>query len=94
MNIATVVGWKFNHAPGICTCDGEVTAFPNPCTDRDGNARNSKALPTPDELAQWTQEYNAWLAAKPAPLTLEQRLAALEAQAVKADKTFKPGVVS
>ena len=92
MSTGEVLGWKFNHAQGICTIDGVVTAFPKICTSRNGVVRNNPALPSDVELAQWTSEYTTWKAAQPTLLTLEQRLANLEA--TQAALVSKVGVVS
>lgn len=50
INIALVLGWKFNHEPGIETSDGELVAWPESL----GKA------PTKKQIADWTAEYQAW----------------------------------
>ncbi|MFN4283524.1 MAG: hypothetical protein ACK4NA_12880 [Alphaproteobacteria bacterium] len=47
--IGLVLGWKFNHAPGIETRDGVITAWPD----------SLGPLPTADQIATWTAEYEA-----------------------------------
>lgn len=49
MSIGMVLGWKFNHAPGIRTREGEIIAWPE----------NLGPLPTGEQIAQWTAEYEA-----------------------------------
>jgi len=54
MNIADVIGWKFNHQSGMrCKeIDGaiEITEFPG-------------GIPSQAEQDLWTSEYQAWVAA-------------------------------
>lgn len=56
MNISEVIGWKFNHQPGMrChEIDGElkITKFPG-------------GIPSQADQDQWTQEYKDMLASKP-----------------------------
>ena len=47
--IGQVLGWKFDHAPGIVTIDNKITEWP---IDELGS------LPTQAELDAWTVEYN------------------------------------
>ena len=42
-----ILGWKFNHAPGICTVDGVITGWPEALGP----------LPTPEQLTTWEAEY-------------------------------------
>lgn len=49
MHIGEILGWKFGHAEGICTCDGEITEWPESLGPR----------PTTDQIATWTVEYEA-----------------------------------
>ena len=49
-DISEVIGWKWNHQEGMCTKDGVITAFPN-------------GIPSSQDQATWTQEYQAHLAA-------------------------------
>lgn len=44
IDIATVIGWKFNHQSGMCTVGDEITEFPG-------------GIPTLEEQALWTAEY-------------------------------------
>lgn len=49
--LAVALGWKYSHAPGICTSDGWLTAWPD-------------ALgPMPDDLAlaQCVTDYSAYM---------------------------------
>jgi hypothetical protein len=58
--IGAVLGWKFDHAPGIRTKqqpDGSITIT--------GWPASLGALPTPEQLAQWTAEYEAARKAEP-----------------------------
>lgn len=45
--IGTILGWKFNNAPGICTRDGEITTWPDSLGPR----------PTVEQIEQWGVEY-------------------------------------
>lgn len=56
--VGTVIGWKFNHTPGMSTRAGEITGFPATVTDRDGNVRTG-GIPTQAEIDQWTAEFIA-----------------------------------
>lgn len=67
MSIAEVIGWKFNHRPGMCTRNGIITQFPG-------------GIPSKALQDQWTAEYASYLASKPAEKTVEQRLADLESK--------------
>ena len=55
MNIAEVIGWKFDHQTGM-TCrensNGvlEITEFPN-------------GIPSVEDQTKWTQEYEAYVSA-------------------------------
>ena len=49
MSIAKVIGWKFNHQPGMRTRDDVITEFPG-------------GIPTQAEQDAWTAEYNAYIA--------------------------------
>lgn len=68
--IAEVIGWKFNHQPGMCTKDGVITKFPG-------------GIPSQALQDQWTQEYLTYLATKPLEKTLDQRIADLEVKVNK-----------
>ena len=50
-DIAEVIGWKFNHQPGMCTKDGVITEFPG-------------GIPSQADQDIWTAEYEAYLPAK------------------------------
>ena len=45
-NIGEVIGWKFNHQPGMVTRDGVITEFPG-------------GIPTQADQDLWTAEYDA-----------------------------------
>ena len=49
-NIAEVIGWKHNHQAGMSTADGVITEFPG------------GIIPSQKEQAQWTTEYESYLA--------------------------------
>lgn len=57
--VGEVIGWKFNHTPGMSTRAGVITEFPATATDIDGKARTG-GTPTQAEIDQWTAEYQAW----------------------------------
>ena len=44
-NISGVIGWKFNHQPGMCTKDGIITEFPG-------------GIPSQADQDKWTKEWN------------------------------------
>lgn len=50
--IGTVLGWKFNHAPGIKTIDGVITEWPALLGD----------VPTQAEIDTYTGEYETYFA--------------------------------
>lgn len=68
-NIGVVLGWRYNDAPGICTLDGEITAWPEELGPQ----------PTPEQIAAWTAEYEA-ASAVPASVTRLQLVRALRAR--------------
>ena len=43
-NIAEVIGWKFNHQPGMSTRDNVITEFPG-------------GIPSEADQLKWTAEY-------------------------------------
>ena len=43
-NIGTIIGWKFNHQPGMSTRDGVITEFPG-------------GIPSQADQDTWTAEY-------------------------------------
>ena len=45
-DISEVIGWKFNHQPGMSTRDGVITAFPG-------------GIPSQADQDAWTTEYVA-----------------------------------
>ena len=47
--IGAVLGWKFNHQSGMSTFDGIITEFPG-------------EKPSDEDIATWTDEYNAYKA--------------------------------
>ena len=49
-HISEVIGWKFNHQPGMSTVDGVITEFPG-------------GLPSQSDQDTWPAEYEAHLAA-------------------------------
>jgi len=49
-DIASVIGWKHNHQAGMCTADGVITEFPG-------------GIPSAEDQATWTTEYEAHVAA-------------------------------
>ena len=49
-DIAAVIGWKHNHQEGMCTADGVITDFPG-------------GIPSAEDQATWTTEYEAYVAA-------------------------------
>ena len=51
MNIAEVIGWKFNHQAGMSTREGVITEFPG-------------GIPTQADQDLWTAEYEAYLPTK------------------------------
>lgn len=50
-HISEVIGWKFNHQPGMSTRDGVITAFPG-------------GIPSQADIDTWTAEYEAYLPTK------------------------------
>lgn len=49
-DIAEVIGWKFEHQPGMATLDGIITEFPG-------------GIPSQADQDAWTVEYETHLAA-------------------------------
>jgi len=47
-DMAAVIGWKFDHQPGMCTRDGVITEFPG-------------GIPSQADQDKWTAEYEAYL---------------------------------
>jgi len=45
-NIGAVIGWKFNHQPGMVTYGGVITKFPG-------------GIPSQADQDKWTAEYEA-----------------------------------
>ena len=50
-DIGTVIGWKFSHQSGMATKGGVITAFPG-------------GIPSAQDQATWTAEYEAYLPTK------------------------------
>jgi len=48
INIGTVIGWKFNHQPGMSTIDGKITAFPG-------------GIPSEEDQSKWSGEYEQFI---------------------------------
>ena len=48
-DIANVISWKHNDQAGMCTKDGVITEFPG-------------GIPSAEEQAAWTKEYEAYAA--------------------------------
>jgi hypothetical protein len=48
-NIAEVIGWKFNHQPGMSTREGVITEFPG-------------GVPSQTDQDAWVVEYDAYMA--------------------------------
>ena len=48
-DIASVIGWKFNHQAGVSTKAGKITAFPG-------------GIPSQVDQSAWSMEYQAYLA--------------------------------
>jgi len=57
-SIAEVIGWKFNHQPGMTTKDGVITELPGD-------------TPSQADQDKWTAEYKTWKAAMDEILRLE-----------------------
>lgn len=49
-DIGAVIGWKFDHQPGMSTRDGVITAFPG-------------GIPSKADQDKWTKEYEAYVSA-------------------------------
>ena len=49
-NIGAVIGWKFDHQPGMNTFNGVITDFPG-------------GIPSQADQDTWTEEYEAHLTA-------------------------------
>jgi len=45
-DIGTVIGWKHNHQPGMCTREGVITEFPG-------------GIPSQSDQDKWAVEYEA-----------------------------------
>ena len=48
-HIAAVIGWKFNHQPGMTTFNNKITEFP-------------RGIPSQSDQDKWTAEFEAHLA--------------------------------
>jgi hypothetical protein len=49
-DISSVIGWKHDHQAGMCTQEGVITEFPG-------------GIPSAEDQATWTTEYEAHVAA-------------------------------
>lgn len=59
--VALVLGWKWDHPPGLTTRGNEVISWP-PGFD----------IPSKADLERWDQEYVAFLAAEKPTLSVEE----------------------
>jgi len=66
MNIAQVIGWKFNNQAGMSTKDGKITKFPG-------------GMPTQQDQDNWTAEYKEYIILKNTLTSSQVRDAALAA---------------
>lgn len=71
-NIAQVIGWKFNHMPGMSTIDGVIYEFP---AGVPGVNYGGDGLPTQADRDAWAVEYEADIAATQ---YMENRKAAMQ----------------
>ena len=71
MILAEILGWKFNHAPGITTKDGVLTAFPGP-------------MPTDSEIDVYRAEYLDFIQAEINDAPIKEQLAANDIRAIRA----------
>lgn len=74
-NTGAILGWKFNHAPGICTIDGVITEWPAALGP----------VPTQAQLNSWAAEYDTYLAARQA----QKNADAVAHEEVKADSVIQ-----
>jgi hypothetical protein len=72
--IAEILGWKFNHAPGIRTKDGVLTAFPEAVGP----------MPTETEMNTYRAEYLEFLRAEINDTPIKEQLAANDLRAIRA----------
>jgi hypothetical protein len=70
VTLGSLLGWKFDNAPGIVTRDGVLTEWPSGLGPR----------PTDDQITTWTAEYEAaqppdfhWLTASESERNEEMR---------------------
>jgi len=71
--LAEVLGWKFSHAEGIETINGELIAWPESLGTK----------PTNKQITVFTQEYEAWKAADMNNADIKQQLDALDLSAIR-----------
>ena len=74
ITIAEVLGWKFNHAPGIRTKDGVLTAFPE----------SIGAMPTDSEIDVYRAEYLDFIQAEINDAPIKEQLDANDIRAIRA----------
>tara|TARA_R110000803_G_scaffold150716_1_gene215961 strand:- start:106 stop:390 length:285 start_codon:yes stop_codon:yes gene_type:complete len=78
MNIAQVIGWKFNNQAGMSTSDGVITAFPG-------------GIPTQADQDLWTSEYEDYISAN---AYKELRRAEYDSVGDQLDDLYHAGVFS
>lgn len=76
--IGTVLGWKFNHEPGITTVDGVIKEWP----------KVLGPLPTKEQLELWSAEYDF------AQVAIVQAEAAEKAKKEQAAKDLKDLIIA
>jgi len=59
-NISLVIGWKFDHMPGMSTGDGVIIGFPPGIA---GVNYDANGIPTQADQDAWTAEYDAYIVA-------------------------------
>ena len=70
--VGAIIGWKFNHTPGMSTVDGEIVKWPE----------SLGSQPTQENLDTWATEYETFIAereasAKEASASADTKLLAL-----------------
>ena len=74
ITIAEVLGWKFNHAPGITTKDNVLTAFPE----------SIGPMPTDSEIDAYRAEYLDFIQAEINDAPIKEQLEANDLKAIRA----------
>jgi len=74
-NIGAVIGWKFNDQPGMVTRSGVVTEFPG-------------GIPSDEDIATWTAEYEAYKAVMDEIERLESEVTQRRLRDAYADPTW------